>query len=152
MLTFELFSHLQIKLWKKMMFRLTHITVVNACIIYNQSQPEGGRKITQQDFILDVITELLGEATEKKLQLVASSTRKAAAEPSSSSGSHHWVDRLKQPEPEGGKRRRNEKACVVCTRVKGKRSMTFFYCPDCPGQPGLHPECFTEFHAKLYKN
>ena len=56
---------------------------------------------------------------------------------------------------EGTKDKHPTKECRVCRARKirtpsGGIIKTTYLCPDCPGEPGLHPEeCFKAFHTKL---
>jgi len=61
---------------------------------------------------------------------------------------------VRKPKPDA-KDQRPTKECRVCA-ARGKRTnkggkiKTVFICPDCPSQPGLHPEdCYKAYHTKL---
>ena len=134
-----------------MFFRFLQVAIVNAHIIYTECCSPDQKPLNQQHFVLSVIGELLGEAVMNRLRTVASSVRKLSSGDQVQTETQHWITKLDQPEPTDDKRCRSEKNCAHCSGPS-LRKRTSFYCPACPGQPGLHPECFKDYHLKRSRN
>ena len=132
----------QIKLWKKMFLRLLNVSMVNCHILYRSS---GAGQLPFKEFVVAVIHDLLGEQIKNALKTISTQVRRVAAGLQAQEGQDRHVIRKLAQVDEGGARRKKRKDCAHCSdRITRKR--TIFYCPSCPNLPGLHPECFWDYH------
>ena len=126
-----------------MLFRLLHITVVNAHVLYSETREAGQRVMPQKDFIVSIITSLVGEGAVASLKVIARAVQRVAQGKDLDQVNHHLITRIPQPEQQPERRLCTDKDCAQCsTPASCHRSQ--YYCPGCPGQPGLHPGCFAD--------
>ena len=132
------------KWYRKLAFRPVAQMVLNSYKIYEKKK---GIKITFINFVLVVIKQLLTTLPPQP--------QPANIVPHDDCvrlvGRHFPAVR----EPADPPKKRPTKNCRVCY-AQGKRTdegkplKTVYICPDCPSNPGLHPEsCFKLYHTRL---
>ena len=127
--------------------------MMNAHILYKTVKSDQDTVLNLQDFLLEIISSLLGATSINRLKAIGTSVQKIASGASSAPAQapqvDHWIKNLDQPQPQQGKRKRRED-CAHCSTDRS-RSRTQIFCPACPGLPGRHPDCFYDFHARKFR-
>ena len=133
------FLHKLVKWWRKILFWLLEVMVINGYIIYKElARRRGERPITHLAFWRRLI-ESLSEP------LCSSASTSSRPGPRTS----HHLECLQPVRhfPQGGRKRRD---CVVCSdRQGGTRHLTHYQCATCPDNPTLCPDnCFNAYHTQ----
>ena len=128
------YAHQQTKWWKRVLFHLVDLLLVNASILYNSVNE---KKLTQMEFRIEVAKGLLKGYTKhqpKHFTVSRDLPLRLTERP--------FPERIPSDCPYGGRL-----LCDVC-RVRGdKRSRTQYRCKVC--KVALHVECFEAYHTKL---
>ena len=116
LIKYSAFSHRTCKWWKKVLFRLLNLAVVNSYITYSERVAlKGKKKLSQTNFRTEVLKQMIKSAT---LDL----TRPTPGRPSTSGlelqrlTSHHFPRKI-----EGNTKNRISRSCKVC--VPAERSV-----------------------------
>lgn len=119
-----------LKWWRKLMFWLLEVSIVNSYLLYKQAHR--GRCLPHIDFRRKLVEGLLRDLPLGPLRHQA--THSAPSDQRFLG--RHYLDK-------GQSRRR----CVVCSNRGGQRHDTVFFCKTCTDAPPLHPAvCFERYH------
>ncbi|KAM4702819.1 piggyBac transposable element-derived protein 4-like [Rhinophrynus dorsalis] len=120
--------------YKKVAIYLMQIATYNAFILYKKANP--GMKLTFLQFQLQVISGILYQDAPAPRAVMEESRV----------GATHFIFKI----PPTMTQQKPQKRCRVCFK-RGQRKETTFYCPDCPGQPGLCiGDCFKRYHTLVH--
>ena len=129
------YSHRQVKWWRRVLFHLLDLCLVNAQILYNTVH---GNKLTQMDFRIAVAKALLNGYSKhqpKHFTVQQQLPLRLTERP--------FIERVPADTPYGGRPQ-----CEVCRARGKKRSQTQYRCKVC--KVPLHLEdCFETYHTKL---
>ena len=137
--TYYSFLRKSVKRWRKVLFWLLEVSVVNTYIVYTTTLGQFGQQ--PRSSRLQFRRELILQLFAHRLQL----QHQAATGPTSISFLNDSVQFLtSQWNPKGGRRR----DCRVCT-VGGRRRTPAYFCVICSYRPCLHPGCcFRIYHTR----
>ena len=129
------YSHWQVKWWRRVLFHLLDLCLVNAQILYNTVH---GNKLTQIDFRIAVAKALLNGYSKhqpKHFTVQQQLPLRLTECP--------FIERVPADTPYGGRPQ-----CEVCRASGEKRSQTQYRCKVCKA-PLLFEDCFETYHTKL---
>uniref|UniRef100_A0A8C5M180 PiggyBac transposable element-derived protein domain-containing protein n=1 Tax=Leptobrachium leishanense TaxID=445787 RepID=A0A8C5M180_9ANUR len=116
--------------YKKVAIYLMQIATHNAFLLCKKANP--GVTLSFLQFQLQVISGLLYQDAPAPRAVMGDRV-----------GATHFIYKI--PPTEG--KQKPQKRCRVCFK-RGQRRDTIFYCPECPGQPGLClGDCFKLYHT-----
>uniref|UniRef100_A0A8C5MX79 PiggyBac transposable element-derived protein domain-containing protein n=1 Tax=Leptobrachium leishanense TaxID=445787 RepID=A0A8C5MX79_9ANUR len=116
--------------YKKVAIYLMQIATHNAFLLCKKANP--GVTLSFLQFQLQVISGLLYQDAPAPRAVMGDRV-----------GATHFIYKI--PPTEG--KQKPQKRCRVCFK-SGQRRDTIFYCPECPGQPGLClGDCFKLYHT-----
>uniref|UniRef100_A0A8C5R0Q0 PiggyBac transposable element-derived protein domain-containing protein n=1 Tax=Leptobrachium leishanense TaxID=445787 RepID=A0A8C5R0Q0_9ANUR len=116
--------------YKKVAIYLMQIATHNAFLLCKKANP--GVTLSFLQFQLQVISGLLYQDAPVPRAVMGDRV-----------GAMHFIYKI--PPTEG--KQKPQKRCRVCFK-RGQRRDTIFYCPECPGQPGLClGDCFKIYHT-----
>lgn len=138
-----------IRWYKKIIFHLLDITVLNSFILYNI---KATKKITMADFRIQLMKSLLhipadmsGSQLRVPNSLHDNRRTKIQNIQGNASNNGHFPEKIPLPS-ENYKRNTYFMNCRQCCLV-GNRSQTSWRCKGCAEKPPLCPGCFEEFHS-----
>ena len=124
------FGRRSIKWWRKLMFWLLEVSLVNSYILYKATS---SNHLSHSDYRRKLVVGLCEglPVGDVRRQLMRPTRLEERFE------GRHYIER-------GQSRRR----CIVCNNAKrGQRHDTIFYCKTCTHNPPLHPNiCFERYH------
>ncbi|KAL0811694.1 hypothetical protein ABMA28_009141 [Loxostege sticticalis] len=112
--------------YKKILIHVMQVMMLNAYMMYNNQQRQANLDTSDfYDFRVNVVRQL-------------------TSNPRNSRGisSIHWPVNL----PKNNKGITKRKDCRFCLETHKIRKAASFFCPHCPKTPGLHLECFKDYH------
>lgn len=127
------------KWYRKMFFWLFEVAIINAYILYKETQKGYGKKpMTHRKFRMSLVKSLVAEKVTIARPKAKKRGRPAEGPPQQRlDGRQHFMDR----------REKGSSKCVVCTK-SGLRREKIYYCKTCAAQPPLHPDkCFEQYHT-----
>ena len=134
--TYYSFLRKSVKWWRKVMFWLLEVSVVNSYILYTTSLGQYGQQPRSH---LQFRRELILQLVSHRLQLPAPSRSGPRVDLS--------LERLR-PVPHFAEESERRRDCRVCSAV-GRRRTTAYLCITCSDRPYLHPgRCFRLFHTR----
>ena len=146
LLSYYGFPHRTVKWWRRAMFHLLDMAVVNAYIMYTTST-QSSRKRTHEQFRIELAKELLLQSSIDVGEDVPLSHGRLQRPlpPQSRLTERHFPDNLTCAVP--GKKRQTE--CTVCSRKRGRgRKTTTYMCKQCKLPMCITP-CFELYHTKV---
>lgn len=129
-----------IRWYKKVIFHLLDVSLLNAYIIYSQKK---NKKMRFLEFRESVIRSLLGIPENVKTWTQMCPEQVATKQPREEKETFHFPEQI--PAPEQYKRSKYYMNCRNCTRLQ-KRIQTSWRCSGCDDKPALCPGCFSEYH------
>lgn len=131
LMSYYAFEHKSIRWYKKIFVHFLQMLLVNSFKLYLQTNP---RKRSLYHFRLSIIDMLLPAANAITPPL----------RPRQQTAVRHVLSKMDTPDNTGERKKR--KRCRECSKTK-KRTMTLFFCAQCPGEPGLCAlRCFDKYH------
>ncbi|XP_046685579.1 piggyBac transposable element-derived protein 4-like [Homalodisca vitripennis] len=131
LMSYYAFEHKSIRWYKKIFVHFLQTLLVNSFKLYLQTNP---RKRSLYHFRLSIINMLLPAANAITPPL----------RPRQQTTVRHVLSKMDTPDNTGERMKR--KRCRECSKTK-KRTMTLFFCAQCPGEPGLCAlRCFDKYH------
>ena len=153
LLSYYGFSHRTVKWWRRAFYHLLEVGVVNAYILYTESEQAGGecqnlssmcdndntgRKLDHEQVRVQLAIQLLEEAGTQPPQ------PQQHPPPITRLTERHFLERV--PPRVSGQQAQPE--CVVCSKQKGKgRKTTTYQCKQCKLAMCVVP-CFELYHTK----
>ncbi|KAL0830037.1 hypothetical protein ABMA28_003495 [Loxostege sticticalis] len=122
--------------YKKIIIHVMQVMMLNAYMMYNNQQRQANLDTSDfYDFRVNVVRQLVNADRQ---------TYKQTSNPRNSRGvsSIHWPVNL----PKNNKGITKRKDCRFCLETHKIRKAASFFCPHCPKTPGLHLECFKDYH------
>ena len=145
LLSYYGFSHRTVKWWRRAMFHMLDMAVVNAYILYTVSTP--AKKLTHEQFRIELARQLLLEASVDVCEDMHQrhGPLQRPLPPQSKLTERHFPDHL--PCTPSGKKGQTE--CTVCSKKKGRsRKTTTYMCRQCKLPMCIVP-CFELYHTKV---
>ncbi|KAL0819660.1 hypothetical protein ABMA28_007728 [Loxostege sticticalis] len=122
--------------YKKIIIHVMQVMMLNAYMMYNNQQRQANLDTSDfYDFRVNVVRQLVNADRQ---------TYRQTSNPRNSRGvsSIHWPVNL----PKNNKGITKRKDCRFCLETHKIRKAASFFCPHCPKTPGLHLECFKDYH------
>ena len=143
LLSYYGFAHRTVKWWRRAVFHLLDMAVVNAYVLHTHIN----KRLTHEQFCIELAKELLLEtSTDVSENMPVTHGRlPRPLPPQSRLTERHFPDHL--PCTPSGKRGQTE--CVVCSKKRGhKRKTTTYMCKQCRLPMCIIP-CFELYHNKV---
>ena len=143
LLSYYGFAHRTVKWWRRAVFHLLDMAVVNAYVLHTHIN----KRLTHEQFRIELTKELLLEtSTDVSENMPVTHGRlPRPLPPQSRLTERHFPDHL--PCTPSGKRGQTE--CVVCSKKRGhKRKTTTYMCKQCRLPMCIIP-CFELYHTKV---
>ena len=124
------FTKKSVKWWRKLMFWLLEVGIVNSYIVYRCTVEKPLSSVNYRRQIILVLCENL-PTTNINRQRMRSSREDVQFQ------GRHYVER-----------RERRRSCKVCSNPRqNERHNTLYYCKTCPTHPPLHVDvCFERYH------
>ena len=145
LLSYYGFSHRTVKWWRRAMFHLLDMAVVNAYILYTSTQPT--KKLTHEQFRIELAKEMLLQVSTDTAEVAPLPHGRLQRQlpPQSRLTERHFPGNL--PSTPSGKKRQTE--CTVCSKKRGRgRKTTTYMCKQCQLPMCITP-CFELYHTKV---
>ena len=139
------FSHRTVKWWRRALFHLIDLAVVNSYIMYSEMH-HTSRRLTHEQFRIELAKGLLLSAAVDLTDDMPRTSGLAARSlpPAARLTERHFPTRL--ADSESHKRQSN---CIVCSGKKGRgRKTTTYMCKQCHLPMCVVP-CFELYHTKV---
>ena len=146
LLSYYGFAHRTVKWWRRTLFHLLDLAVVNAYVIYT-GMSHTGRQLTHEQFRIELAKGLLMSAAVDVTQGMQRPRGPAPRPlpPPARLTERHFPSRL--PEIASGKQ--GQSNCVICSGKKGRGCTTTTYkCKQC-NMPMCVVPCFELYHTKV---
>lgn len=147
LLSYYGFPHRTLKWWKRALFHLLDMAVVNAYVLYTVSTSASLKKLTHEQFRVEIAKQLLLQSSVDVSEDVPVTHGRLhrPQPPQSRLTERHFPDHL--PCTKSGKRGQTE--CTVCSKKKGRgRKTTSYMCKECKLPMCIIP-CFELYHTKV---
>ena len=146
LLSYYGFAHRTVKWWRRAVFHILDMAVVNANVLYTSSQ-QSSKKLTHEQFRIELAKEMLLHALVNVSEDMHQSHGRIhrPLPPQARLTERHFPDHL--PCTPSGKKGQTE--CTVCSRKKGRgRKTTTYMCKQCKMPMCIIP-CFELYHTKV---
>lgn len=141
LLSYYGFSHRTVKWWRRAFFHLLDLSVVNAYILYRQSQP-GKPQLTHERFRVELAKEMLFKAGS---DITSEPHQRHALPPQARLHERHFVEKI-PPRSTGTP---SQPDCCVCSNKRGRGRKTSTYrCKQCKVPLCVVP-CFELYHTHV---
>ena len=142
LLSYYGFSHHTVKWWRRAFFYLLDMAVVNSYVLYTLKHPDKKRRLTHEQFRVQLAIDLLSAAGQRALP--SHGPRRLSSQPDARLTERHFVTTLGRNEAG----RPIQQDCSICSRKKGRgRKMTTYKCREC-NLPMCVVPCFEHHHTK----
>ena len=142
LLSYYGFSHRTVKLWRRTLFYLLDMAVVNSYIVYAEKNPDKRRRLTHEQYIVQLATDLLSVAGNTPR--TALGRHRQSSQPAARLTEQHFLATLGHNQAG----RPIQEDCSVCSKRKGReRKTSTCMCREC-NLPMCVVPCFELHHTR----
>jgi len=145
LLSYYGFGHRTVKWWRRAFFFLLDMAVVNSYVLYTLQNPDKKRRLTHEEYRVQLATDLLSAAgVDSNTTLAPHGPRRVSSQPAARLTERHFPTNTGRNEVG----RPIQQDCFVCSRKRGRgRKMTTYKCQQC-NLPMCIVPCFELHHTK----